>query len=117
MPAPNKPAHAPKSETAELIEGATINGDEFDADALFAEFKAKAKRFRFGGEHFELPPPQIWPDSLGKAEELEEVGRIVLGVDQYERYAEAGGTIRFLQELIVKFYGATAGESLASSPS
>lgn len=108
---------APKSERTELTESATINGEVFDADALFAEFEAKTKTFRFHGEVFAVPAPQLWPDSLGRAEELDEIGRIILGSEPYERYAELGGTVRFLQDLIGTLHGVKMGESSASSTS
>lgn len=107
----------PKSEVAALTESATITGEVFDADALFAEFKAKAKPFRFGGEVFMLPHPVVWPNTIGKAETLDEVAAAILGEEQYSRYDAAGGTIRFIQELARALHGVTLGESGASSSS
>lgn len=108
---------APKSQLSELTESATINGEPFDADALFAEFEAKSEPFKFRGEVFQLPHPVVWPNKLGKAETLDEVASVILGEEQWKRYEAAGGTVRFIQELVSAIHGITMGESSASSTS
>lgn len=108
----------PKSQVAELTESATIVGEVFDADAFFAEFKAKARPFRLGGQVFHLPAPETWPDSLDEAKELLDVSTAILGDrDEAIRYREAGGSVKFLQALVQKLHGLTLGESVASSSS
>lgn len=107
----------PRSELSRLTEGAAVNGEVFDADALFAEFKAKSKRFKLNGEVFDVPAPQLWPDAISRAEHLDEIGALILGEDHYQRYAAAGGTVRFLQDMVGALHNVDMGKSSASSSS
>jgi hypothetical protein len=104
----------PKSERTALAEDAAV---VFDADALFAEFQAKTQPFRFRGETFHLPPPEVWPDTLDQATTLLDISTAILGQDEANRYREVGGSVKFLQALIKTLHGLDMGESRASSDS
>lgn len=106
----------PKSMATELIESATVNGQRFNADALFAEFKAKSKPFVLKGEEFDLPEPGTWSDAVIEAVSSSDgnamaVGRAIFG-DQWDRWEAAteGHGVSFMKVIYKDLHGIDLGE-------
>lgn len=53
--------------------------------------------FELEGETFTIPAVGLWPDRMPKA--VNEQARVLLG-DQFDRYAELGGTGRMIDHVI-----------------
>jgi hypothetical protein len=106
------PTSDPKSKAAELIEAASVNGDAFNADALFAEFKARSKPFTLNGEAFDLPEPGVWSDDVIVAAAENNILGLAQAIfgDQWDRFVAAGGGVSFMKMLYKKLHGVDLGE-------
>lgn len=107
----NHPANRPKPSTRVEV---------FDASDLLEEMKADGRPFTLGGEEFVLPAPTTWPDEAFEAANRDDpltASKLILGEDDYARFAKVGGNALFLQRLVEKLHGASMGESAGSSSS
>lgn len=83
---------------------------EYDLDALVAQHREATGGddivFQFGGEKFTMPHPLLaddeWKDDLAAIDSDVEMGRFVLGEEQYERFRELGGRASFIGLLMRK---------------
>lgn len=64
------------------------------------------------GQVFRIPPPELWPDAVGKVGDgdIEEVGRLILGAETFDSFVAAGGTGMLLQAIVDDHHGAKPGE-------
>lgn len=72
------------------------------------------------GQVFRIPPPELWPDSVGKLvreNDLVGLGEALLGADGYARFVEAGGSAVILNGIFAEVHGVDVGERRASPPS
>jgi hypothetical protein len=105
---PNNPAHRPAAD------------EVFDASSMLEEVKAGSRKFKLGGEVFDLPAPTAWPDEAFIAANREDpltAATLILGEEDYKRFKAAGGNALFLQTMVEKLHGASVGESSGSSSS
>lgn len=79
-----------------------------------------------GGDDIKVPPAVLWSEESrrlaeraqrGEPVDMAEMFEAVLGADEWARYAADGGTAMLLAEMIGEQFGATVGESAASSSS
>ncbi len=83
---------------------------EYDLDALIAQHRDATGGddvvFTFGGETFTMPHPLLaedeWKDELSEITSDVEMGRFVLGDEQYEKFRELGGRASFIALLMKK---------------
>jgi hypothetical protein len=72
-----------------------------------------------GVEQLHVPDPVLWPDDALTWAEKDPVraGRAIVGADEYERFAAAGGTAAVLWRIIRRQTQASPGESKPSAAS
>ena len=59
-----------------------------------------------------IPPPDLWPDDIDTVrDDLREMGRLILGDTEWDRFVAAGGTGKLLNALFVEAQGVSTGEA------
>lgn len=69
------------------------------------------------GQTFRIPPPELWPDAVGKLVkegDMVGLGEALLGPDGYERFVAAGGSAVILNGIFAEVHGIDVGERKAS---
>lgn len=62
------------------------------------------------GDSFHIDPPELWPDTVNDADELETAKIILGGEERYEAFVAAGGSYRALGSIIEGGFGETIPE-------
>lgn len=65
------------------------------------------------GTKFRVPPPELWPDEVGRLARIGDLPALaiaVLGEEKFEAFKAAGGTATLLNAIIGDQHGASLGE-------
>ena len=115
--APAKKSTAKKATDNGEVYNVTSLGRRFVLADVISDIKTERPPIEVEGDGvtFEIPPVELWPDSIIKLSEndREECCRLLLG-DQYDAWVAQGGTFGILNKIV----GEVAGTSVEkSSPS
>lgn len=64
-----------------------------------------------GGETFRIPPPELWPDEIGKLRgDLVAQASLLMGEDRFAAFVAAGGSATLVDAILKDQHGADAGK-------